>query len=592
MTKPVLPSISKRTRSKIKQTTLLDYKVPANQRRATTTTVETRDLSPDASALVAAASVPVSAAVESSSNDATKESRRMSSSSRPMTDNPPCQETSKRATTRAKSTIVVVAAPIDNNPCSRNGRIRFANAGTTASIASTTNSKETVTVAMTKRQANDAPPCDDPTNATRNKREKRGKDNEIFNDVIWDTNNAPTMVKRLTRQQLQQQQEQQQHTLESVTPSPDSIVNNDDIVVSETSRRSSSNNIVVMKSGSTESSSSDGTNVDCSTPLKATGQGTKVDCDVNFQVELNPTDNRSGESESPPPLLLHPSVVTVDRLETLQTRRRQPITDELPPTKGPVIPTFHQPWQQPYQPVLFSNESMISLPLGVIDIDAIPHACCLHSYQAHEGYSWISSRKRCGCAIDSNHNSSESMTEAYLGSYGVNRYGTVGLAFATVNDAVAEIGRKTLNEGEWNTEQWWLDQTRQGIEAKVSSGTSLSNNKISSNARTGRPLSVSRSTTSSRVRASILPCTVERHIDYMPRQPYITVDMRRTLMDWLLEVAEEYKLSSETFWLSVTLVDRSLACSYGGEKGSDTMSKCIIGKEMLVPTENIQLVGW
>lgn len=63
-------------------------------------------------------------------------------------------------------------------------------------------------------------------------------------------------------------------------------------------------------------------------------------------------------------------------------------------------------------------------------------------------------------------------------------------------------------------------------------------------------------------------------------------------MDWLLEVTEEYKLSTETFWLSVTLVDRCLACSYGGERGSETMSKCIIGKEMLVPTENIQLVGW
>ena len=68
-------------------------------------------------------------------------------------------------------------------------------------------------------------------------------------------------------------------------------------------------------------------------------------------------------------------------------------------------------------------------------------------------------------------------------------------------------------------------------------------------------------------------------------------------MDWLLEVTEEYKLSSETFWLSVRLVDRSLACSYGGEKGSGssnsaTTSKCIIGEEMMVPTENIQLLGW
>ena len=236
---------------------------------------------------------------------------------------------------------------------------------------------------------------------------------------------------------------------------------------------------------------------------------------------------------------------------------------------------------------------MKSLPPDVIDIDAVPHACCLHSYLSHGGYSWISSRRRCGCTIDSNHNSSESMTEAYLGSYGVNRYSSVGLASvaSVVVNNTGKNSAKTLNEDDWKTEQWWLDQTRKGIEAIGSDGTSFSGNTLSSvvtkSGGPSRPPS-----RSSRDRASILPYSVERHLDYMQRQPYITVDMRRTLMDWLLEVTEEYKLSSETFWLSVTLVDRSLACSYGGQRINETMSKCIIGKEMLVPTENIQLVGW
>lgn len=175
------------------------------------------------------------------------------------------------------------------------------------------------------------------------------------------------------------------------------------------------------------------------------------------------------------------------------------------------------------------------------------------------------------------------MTEAYLASYGVLRYGTVGLACIAVNDAGKKKGEKAVvNESDWKTEQWWLEQTRKGMEATASTIT-----------KPGHSLPRS---TSSRGRSSILPQTVARHIDYLQRQPKFTIDMRRTLVDWLLEVTEEYKLSSETFWLSVTLVDRSLACSYGGEKGSGsssaTTSKCIIGEEMMVPTENIQLLGW
>ena len=38
----------------------------------------------------------------------------------------------------------------------------------------------------------------------------------------------------------------------------------------------------------------------------------------------------------------------------------------------------------------------------------------------------------------------------------------------------------------------------------------------------------------------------------------LRVEMRQILMVWQLEVAEEYKLSTETFWMSAALVDRSL----------------------------------
>lgn len=47
--------------------------------------------------------------------------------------------------------------------------------------------------------------------------------------------------------------------------------------------------------------------------------------------------------------------------------------------------------------------------------------------------------------------------------------------------------------------------------------------------------------------------------DYMTYQKDITPNMRAILVDWLIEVAEEYKLSSETLYLAVSYIDRFLS---------------------------------
>lgn len=46
---------------------------------------------------------------------------------------------------------------------------------------------------------------------------------------------------------------------------------------------------------------------------------------------------------------------------------------------------------------------------------------------------------------------------------------------------------------------------------------------------------------------------------YMLKQPDITSSMRTILVDWLIEVAEEYKLHAETLFLAVSYVDRFLS---------------------------------
>lgn len=47
---------------------------------------------------------------------------------------------------------------------------------------------------------------------------------------------------------------------------------------------------------------------------------------------------------------------------------------------------------------------------------------------------------------------------------------------------------------------------------------------------------------------------------YMRKQPDITPAMRTILVDWLVEVSEEYKLRCETLYLAVNYLDRFLSC--------------------------------
>ncbi|KAG8454092.1 hypothetical protein GDO86_000652 [Hymenochirus boettgeri] len=46
---------------------------------------------------------------------------------------------------------------------------------------------------------------------------------------------------------------------------------------------------------------------------------------------------------------------------------------------------------------------------------------------------------------------------------------------------------------------------------------------------------------------------------YMQKQPDITCNMRAILVDWLVEVGEEYKLQNETLYLAVNYIDRFLS---------------------------------
>lgn len=55
---------------------------------------------------------------------------------------------------------------------------------------------------------------------------------------------------------------------------------------------------------------------------------------------------------------------------------------------------------------------------------------------------------------------------------------------------------------------------------------------------------------------------------YLENHPEITDDMRVILVDWLVEVVQEYKLCSETLHLAVNYLDRFLSCTAHMKRGS------------------------
>jgi hypothetical protein len=84
--------------------------------------------------------------------------------------------------------------------------------------------------------------------------------------------------------------------------------------------------------------------------------------------------------------------------------------------------------------------------------------------------------------------------------------------------------------------------------------------------------------------ASSIQWELER---YMDRQPDLTPPMRSILVDWMVELSEEYKLSPITLHLAVTLVDKSLACTPLLEEG-----KVQPDGGMTIPRDMLQCLGW
>jgi len=68
----------------------------------------------------------------------------------------------------------------------------------------------------------------------------------------------------------------------------------------------------------------------------------------------------------------------------------------------------------------------------------------------------------------------------------------------------------------------------------------------------------------------------------LERQPHLNEKMRAVLVDWLIELSAEYKLSARTLHLTIALLNRALEC------GKDTKG----GRKIVVEREDFQCLGW
>ncbi len=115
----------------------------------------------------------------------------------------------------------------------------------------------------------------------------------------------------------------------------------------------------------------------------------------------------------------------------------------------------------------------------------------------------------------------------------------------------------------------------------------LSRDGSSSNSSKGSCFSSSSSSSKS-------PLAFERfqwHMDYIARNEYVTEHMRAVLIDWLIEVAEEYKIASVTLHTAVALVDRCLASCVIAKNAKWEKAKKK-ERKLIVDRNTFQLLGW
>jgi hypothetical protein len=194
-----------------------------------------------------------------------------------------------------------------------------------------------------------------------------------------------------------------------------------------------------------------------------------------------------------------------------------------------------------------SSSSRPKLPAGVVNIYSTKY----NTYNA-----------------DENHNSTVSLTRAYVAAYGKDYY-------------------RLLKEREVGTK----GNRAPTSSSNASSPTSLAESAATPNRRVvymeSRPALGNDGSVSS---TSTTEC--------MPSQPHLTPKMRAILIDWLIELTEEYKLSESTIFCAVALVNAALECGSNEDvfdeslTQSPTSTSTASSGRLIVGRDMLQCLGW
>lgn len=168
-------------------------------------------------------------------------------------------------------------------------------------------------------------------------------------------------------------------------------------------------------------------------------------------------------------------------------------------------------------------------------------------------------RRWTNCVCDQNHSSCSSQSHVFLNQYGYEYY-------------------KALKE--------W-DELRHTVRPNLQNSSSSSDSDSNSNHFATRVSLTPPNGVNYAVRGSIedqssndSSSVVTRQ--QLPHQPNLTEKMRRVLVDWLIELSEEYNISSKTLHLTVALLDRSLECGASGDEE----------RQLVVTRDMFQCLGW
>ena len=185
---------------------------------------------------------------------------------------------------------------------------------------------------------------------------------------------------------------------------------------------------------------------------------------------------------------------------------------------GDIAPVVQQLLLQPEKPAKYSP-----LPAGVVDL-----------------YRWDRSKL---CACDVNHCSSQSLSHSFVRHYG------------------RDYSRflRDLEETYFPSLRTSANSSASSSESTSSSSSSLSQAELSALHQGTPPRRVN----------YVFGCDVDEDqqslnpsvtSQSLPNQPHLSNRMREVLVDWLIELSEEYQLHTRTLHLTVALLNRTLEC--------------------------------